>query len=68
MIVIVFCSAEDPSHEFISLRDLVSLELCYKYLNKLFSKQSILETTCITKEMIDKTQEIYKLTEVIFDN
>jgi hypothetical protein len=36
---------EDPSDEFVALRDLVSLELCHKYLSELFSKESILRTT-----------------------
>ncbi|CAF2039643.1 unnamed protein product [Rotaria magnacalcarata] len=46
-------TAEDPSDEFVALRDLVSLELCHKYLPDLFSKESILKTNRATKEMID---------------
>ncbi|CAF4624994.1 unnamed protein product, partial [Rotaria socialis] len=50
--------AEDPSDEFVALRDLVSLELCHKYLPDLFSKESILKTDRVTKEMIDKAREV----------
>ncbi|CAF4190487.1 unnamed protein product [Rotaria sp. Silwood2] len=42
-------TAEDPSDKFIALRDLVSLELCHKYLPDLFSKESILKTNRLTK-------------------
>ena len=61
-----FCLAEDPSDEFVALRDLVSLELCHKYLPDLFSKESILKTNRLTNEMIDKARDVCKLTKVIF--
>ncbi|CAF2084766.1 unnamed protein product, partial [Rotaria magnacalcarata] len=54
---------EDPSDEFVALRDLVSLELCQKYLPDLFSKESILKTNRLTKEMIEKARDICKLTK-----
>ncbi|CAF1035865.1 unnamed protein product [Rotaria magnacalcarata] len=56
-------TAEDPSDEFVALRDLVSLELCHKYLPDLFSKESILKTNRATKEVIDKAREVCKLTK-----
>ncbi|CAM4791465.1 unnamed protein product [Rotaria magnacalcarata] len=56
-------TAEDPSDEFVALRDLVSLELCHKYLPDLFSKESILKTNRLTKEMIEKARDICKLTK-----
>ncbi|UJR20315.1 hypothetical protein I4U23_023446 [Adineta vaga] len=56
-------TAEDPSDEFVALRDLVSLELCHKYLPDLFSKESILKTSRLTKEMIEKAQDVCKLTK-----
>ncbi|CAF3074615.1 unnamed protein product [Rotaria sp. Silwood2] len=56
-------TAEDPSDEFVALRDLVSLELCHKYLPDLFSKESILKTDRVAKEMIDKAREVCKLTK-----
>jgi len=56
--------AEDPSDEYIALRDLVSLELCHKYLPDLFSKESILKTNRLTKEMIDQARDVCKLTKV----
>jgi len=56
-------TAEDPSDEFVALRDLVSLELCHKYLPDLFSKQSILKSERLTKEMIDKARDVCKLTK-----
>jgi hypothetical protein len=59
-----FYLAEDPSDNFIALRDLVSLELCHKYLRDLFSKESILKTERLTKAMIDKAREVCKLTKV----
>ena len=58
--------AEDPSDEFVALRDLVSLELCHEYLPDLFSKESILKTNRVAKEMIDQVRNICKLTKVIF--
>ncbi len=58
--------AEDPSDEYIALRDLVSLELCQKYLHDLFSKESNLKTDRLTKEMIDKARDVCKLTKVRF--
>ncbi|CAF3325824.1 unnamed protein product, partial [Rotaria sp. Silwood2] len=54
---------EDPSDKFIALRDLVSLELCHKYLPDLFSKESILKTNRLTKEIINKAQNVCKLTQ-----
>ncbi len=66
IIIIFYCLAEDPSDEFIALRDLVSLELCHKYLPDLFSKESILKTERLTKEMVDKARDVCKLTKVIF--
>jgi spermidine synthase len=62
-----YCLAEDPSDEFVALRDLVSLELCHKYLPDLFSKESILKTERLTKEIIDKARDVCKLTKVNFD-
>lgn len=62
---VLFYLAEDPSDEFVALRDLVSLELCQKYLPDLFSKESILKTNRLTKEMIEKARDICKLTKVI---
>ncbi|CAF0846597.1 unnamed protein product [Rotaria sordida] len=56
-------TAEDPSDEFIALRDLVSFELCHKYLPDVFSKESILKTNRLTKEMIYKARDICKLTK-----
>jgi hypothetical protein len=55
---------ETPSNEFVALHDLVSLELCHKYLSDLFSKESILKTNRLTKEMIDKARDVCKLTKV----
>ncbi len=66
IIIIFYCLAEDPSDEFIALRDLVSLELCHKYLSDLFSKESILKTERLTKEMVYKARDVCKLTKVIF--
>ncbi|CAF3967836.1 unnamed protein product, partial [Rotaria sp. Silwood1] len=54
---------EDPSDEFVALRDLVSFELCHKYLPDVFSKESILKTNRLTKEMINKAKDICKLTK-----
>jgi len=59
------CLAEDPSDEFVTLRDLVSLELCHKYLPNLFSTQSILTTNRLTNEMIKEARKVCKLTKVI---
>ncbi|CAF2666411.1 unnamed protein product [Rotaria sp. Silwood2] len=60
-------TGEDPSDEFIPLSDLVSLELCHKYLPDLFLKESILKTSRLTKEMIDYARDVCKLTKVRFD-
>jgi len=57
-------TAEDPSDDFVALRDLVSLELCRKYLPEVFSKEAILKTDRMTKEMIEQAQQICKLTKV----
>ncbi|CAF3098383.1 unnamed protein product [Rotaria sp. Silwood2] len=56
-------TAEDPSDEFVGLRDLVSFELCDKYLFDVFSKELILKTNRLTKEMINKARYICKLTK-----
>ncbi|CAF4575691.1 unnamed protein product, partial [Rotaria sp. Silwood2] len=56
-------TGEDPSDEFIPLSDLVSLELCHKYLPDLFLKESILKTSRLTKEMIDYARDVCKLTK-----
>jgi len=56
-------TAEDPSDDFVALRDLVSLELCRKYLPEVFSKEAILKTDRMTKEMIEQAQQICKLTK-----
>jgi len=61
---ISFYLAKNPSKEFIALRDLVSLEWCHKYLCELFSKESILKTNQLTKDMIDQARGVYKLTKV----
>jgi hypothetical protein len=60
-----FYLAESSSNEFVALHDLVALELCHKYLPDLFSEESILKTDQLTKQMIDKAQDICKLTKVI---
>ena len=65
MIIFVYL-AKKPSNAFIALNDLVSLELCHTYLPNLFSKESILKTDRLTKEMIDKARDICKLSEVRF--
>jgi hypothetical protein len=65
-LIIVFDLAEDPSDEFVALRDLVSLELCHKYASDLFSKESILKSDRLTKEMINKARDVCKLTKVNF--
>ncbi|CAF2005129.1 unnamed protein product [Rotaria magnacalcarata] len=56
-------TAEDPSDEFVALRDLVALELCHKYLPDLFSKEASIKMNRLTKEMIDKAPDISKLTK-----
>ncbi|CAM4858221.1 unnamed protein product [Rotaria socialis] len=56
-------TAEDPSDEFVALRDLVALELCHKYLPDFFSKEASIKMNRLTKEMIDKAPDISKLTK-----
>jgi len=56
-------TAEDPSDEFISLRDLVTFELCQKYLSEIFSKENILQTKKFDKNLAEKTRQICKLTK-----
>ncbi|CAF3432360.1 unnamed protein product [Rotaria socialis] len=56
-------NAEDPSDEFVALRDLVALELCHKYLPDFFSKEASIKMNRLTKEMIDKAPDISKLTK-----
>lgn len=58
------CLAEDPSDEFVALRDLVAFEFCQKYLPKYFSKESILQNDRLTSEMIEEARTICKLTRV----
>lgn len=60
-----FYLAEDPSDEFLALRDLVAFELCQKHLPNLFSKSAILKTDRLTSEMIEQARKICKLTRVI---
>jgi hypothetical protein len=60
----IVCLAEDPSDEFVALRDLVSLELCHQYLPNLFSKESILKTERLTKEMVEQARDVCKLNKV----
>jgi hypothetical protein len=57
---------KDSSDEFVALRDNISLDLCHKYLPDLFSKESILKTDRLTKEMIDQARDVCKLTKVSF--
>ncbi|CAF2226311.1 unnamed protein product, partial [Rotaria magnacalcarata] len=54
---------QDPSDNFIALRDLVSLELCHKYLPDLFSKDAILKTNWLTNEIFDKTHAVCKISK-----
>jgi hypothetical protein len=60
------CLAENPSDDFVALRILTSLELCHKYLPDLFSKESILKSDRLTKQMIDKARDICNLSKVKF--
>jgi len=56
-------TAEDPSDEFIALRDLVSLELCQSLLPEIFTHKSILQSTRPSKEIIDQARQVCKMTK-----
>ncbi|CAF3343731.1 unnamed protein product [Rotaria sp. Silwood1] len=59
-------TAEDPSDEFVALRDLVSLELCHKYLPDLVSKESMLKTDLckLTKQETRRVHEMCLLQSI----
>ena len=57
-------TAEDPSEEFVALRDLVSFELAQKDLSNCFSKQAMNKTDRLTKQIVDQARQICKLTKV----
>lgn len=56
-------TAEDPSDEFVCLRDLVQFELVQQHLPEIFSKKSMGEHRQLTKETIDRARQICKLTK-----
>ena len=60
---ILFILAEDPSEEFVALRDLVSFELAQKLLPEYFAKEAMDKTDRLTKEMLERARQICKLDE-----